>query len=39
MWNKKINDYKTLTKKEIDYNTFNDKLAKFEIEDFKNKRS
>jgi hypothetical protein len=36
-WNKKIDDYKTLTKKEIDYNTFNDKLAKFEIDDFKNK--
>lgn len=36
-WDKKTKDYKKLNKNEIDYNTFNDNLAKFEVNDFKNK--
>jgi DNA polymerase III delta prime subunit len=35
LWNKTT--YKKLEKNEIDYNTFNDKLAKFEIDIIKNK--
>jgi len=36
-WDKNNNTYTNLNKEQIDYNTFNDKLAKFEIEMIKNK--
>lgn len=36
-WNNNKRIYRNLNKNEIDYNTFNDKLGKFEIDDIKNK--
>ena len=37
LWDTKKENYKLLNKKNIDYNTFNDDLAKFEIEIVKNR--